>query len=359
MHTHSFANTSTTILLAVTAAAGCSSLPETSPSADAVRVLAAEDSTAHDAAVPVGQGLIIPAYIDPSDITAWTIIKEGAADMRAGISRAHKDYWVAVNSDHSGPYTTRTQWMNAAEVWDPVRNNGGAIFGYVHTTTTTTGPYFRPIATVEREIDSWVSGYPVIDGIWIDEFYPRFEIAADAPGDGSAAAPPLLLFPNGPDAAPTDRSFITAAGTLNTSVQVKPAGGYYDQLTSYIHTRYPNLRIIGNAGGKLYSDQLLYKNLVDVLCSFEETYAVASADNWAALNRQDPTAGLDAGLDAGTHSELALIHTNAVNMAGAVAEGFLHGYTHVYTTDRMLDANIWGGIPPYFTSEVTFVANLP
>jgi hypothetical protein len=295
---------------------------------------------------PVGKGVIIPAYIGLDDSTTWKILEEGAAVLRDGSSSSHKDYWVAVNSDRNGPFIKEADWNRAKAVWDPIRANGGRIFGYVHTLVNPDSEQFRVLTDVKADITAWVAGYPNIDGIWLDEFYPRYEIA---PKDGARAT-----FPNGEAAAPTDRRFLNPDNTFNAQ-QVNPVGGYYDQLVQWIRTTYPQLRIIGNAGGQFYSNQVRYGDLVDVLVSFEETLARATGSDifgapnevWGNLNRQNP----------GKIGQLALIHSNGANLADAVNQSFARGYTHVYTTDRVLNANIWGGIPPYLTTELQLVAS--
>jgi len=288
------------------------------------------------ATTATGRGMIVPAYVALGDVSTWNILRENAATVTSG---AHpKDYWVVANGPSNGPFTT------GAAVWDPLRAAGGVVIGYVHTCTTPTGPTFRPLADVEAEIAAWVAGYPGIGGIWLDEFYPRYEIAG---ADGVAAT-----FPNGQALAPTDRSFLNADGTFNAK-QVVPAGGYYDQLTSWIHGHYPGLKIIGNAGGQFYSNQINYTDLVDITCSFEQTYSYAAnapTNDWANLNRQNTTT---------THAQLALIHTNTTDLAGAVSQAFAHGYQYVHTTSRALSDNLWGGIPPYFTSEAQLIGDLP
>ena len=287
-------------------------------------------------------GMIIPAYLPLTDTTSWQILAEDAAIMRDGTNANYKDYWVTVNSGNNGPFSSPADWATAAARFDPIRANSGKIFGYVHTTTTPTSGIYRPLIgmnSVEADITAWVTGYPNIDGIWIDEFYPRYEIAT---GDDDRAT-----FPNGPDFAPTDRSFVNPDGTINPNVQVNPAGGYYWQLTDWIHRTYPNLRIIGNAGGWFYSNQVNYGSLVDVDCSFEQTYENASMNGWGNLNRQP----------GNTAAQLALIHTNSNDLNGAIDQAISHGYTHFYTTNGVLTNNIWGALPPYFTSEVQYIAN--
>jgi hypothetical protein len=394
MRTHSHEFLSITTLLAALAA-GCSLPPELGTSAPSGRLFTsvdpsgddsnagddtgdltsddadagdptgddadAADPTGDDATDPVttpigavlagGTGLIIPAYlaIDGTQQDSWTAIAAGAATLLNGTS-TYKDYWVAVTAGASGEKKQDVDWMAAKAAWDPVRANGGKIFGYVHTGQTPTSLLFRPIVDVEADIVSWVAGYPNIDGIWIDEFYPRHEIADDV-------GPPTIMFPNGRMAAPPpgNPSYVSPDGGLNPAVNIDPAGGYYATLRDFIRNTYSNLKIIGNAGGKLWSNQQDYAKLVDVICTFEQTYQSAAANNWKNLQRQN---------DASPYSELALIHTNPNDMAGALQKAFAFGYTHAYTTDvpyEIGDAgqNVWGALPSYFADEVSTVAGPP
>ena len=292
-----------------------------------------------------GKGMIIPAYISLDDASDWNILKEGAAVMANGTNPAMRDYWIVANSGQNGPFSNATDWANAATVWNPIRANGGKVMGYVHTCLQPGGPYFRPLSTVEAEITTWVQGYPDLDGIWLDEFYPRFELA-----DNDGATGPD--YPNGTALAPADRGFVNSLNQFNGQ-QVNPAGGYYDQLMSWIRATYPNLRIIANAGGAFYSNQLQYANLPDVLVSFEQNFSVAAnspTNDWAGLNRQVPNS---------QSGQLALIHRNDSSLATAVDQAFAHGFSHVYTTNRLLENNVWGGLPPYLTSEIQYIANHP
>lgn len=290
------------------------------------------------------KGMIIPAYLPLTDTANWQVLAEDAAYMRDGTNANYKDYWVVVNSANNGPFSTSADWTTAATKFNPIRANAGKIFGYVHTCTTPTSTTYRTLASVEADITAWVTGYSNLDGIWLDEYYPRFEVAGTASG-------PSPTFPNGTALAPYDLSFVNPDGTwVGSYPQIDPSGGYYSQLTGWIRSTYPKLRIIGNAGGWFYSNQINYTDIVDVTCSFEQTldYASAPSSTWTQLNRQNT---------ATTKKQLALIHTNSTNLAGAIDQSISHGYTHFYTTDRILTNNIWGGLPPYFTTEVQYIAN--
>jgi hypothetical protein len=168
------------------------------------------------------------------------VLKEGAADMQASTRKFYKDYWVLVNSADNGTFLNQYDWVKPKAVWDPIRGEGGRIFGYVHTVQSSdasipAGRLYRDLKTVKSGITSWVNGYPDLDGIWINEFYPRFEIAQ--PEAGTSLVYPRD-YPNGAENAPTDTGFINEQGQFNR-VQVNPAGGYYSQLTTWIRKTYP------------------------------------------------------------------------------------------------------------------------
>ena len=287
-------------------------------------------------------GMIVPAYLPLTDAGDWNVLKEDAAIFANGSSPTYHDFWVVVSGSSNGPFTAAADWTAAARVWDPIKVNHGALFGYVHTLVTPTGTTFRPLADVKNDIVAWTQGYSHLDGIWIDEFFPRYEIAGPT---GSVAT-----FPNGQALAPTDRSFLNPDGTFNGN-QVNPVGGYYSQLTTWIHATFPSLKTIGNAGGDFYSNQVKYGGLVNVTCSFEQTYATAAntpTNNWAGL-------AIQAGTEANAHA--ALVYANSTDLNGAIDQSIAHGYEYFYTTDRTLGTNVWGGLPPYFTTEVNVVAN--
>src|SRR5262249_20169789 len=141
-------------------------------------------------------------------------------------------------------------------------------------------------------------------------------------------------------------------GSFNGN-QVDPTGGYYDQLTGWIYCHYPHLLVVANPGGHFYSNQTNYINLVDVCCTFENSYSVAAnspANDWSGVNVQLVTTNAD---------QAALIYGNSSDLGGAIDEAISHGYNLFYTTSLSPAGNVWGGLPPYFTSEVNYVANHP
>ena len=287
-------------------------------------------------------GLIIPAYLTLSDTNNWNALRDGAASLQSGSSSTYKDYVVVVTGPNSGPFTNQIDWTIATSLWDPIYANGGLLVGYVHTLQSPTGDLFRPLASVEADITAWVNSYSNLGGIFLDEYYPRFEVAG--PSDSYAT------FPNGTNLAPTNLNFINPDGSFNGN-QVDPTGGYYYQLISWINSQYPGLVVVANPGGHFYSNQTNYINLVNVCCTFENSYSVAAnspSNDWTGLNVQSVTTNA---------AQAALIYGNSSDVSGAIDQAISHGYKLFYTTDLTTASNVWGGLPSYFSSEVNYVAN--
>lgn len=287
----------------------------------------------------VTEGMIIPAYISLSENDSWNILAYGANLMKAN-KNSKKDYFVTVNSENNGPFSKASDWDLAAVKFDAIRNNGGRIFGYVHTCDDAiNNPLkFRTIESVEADIKAWVDGYPQLDGIWLDEFYPRYEIASNTDTKPT--------YPNGKKYAPNQTDIYNA--DWDYWYPLNPAGGYYDQLCSWIRKTYPTLRIIGNAGGDLWSNQLDYGYLVDILVVFEQTYSEAVNGNWAKLHSAN---------QGHADKKLSLIHGNSVDLYGSIKASFDNNMSHVYVTDRIYSNNVWGGLPSYFYTEIEQMGN--
>lgn len=243
---------------------------------------------------------------------------------------------------------------------------------------------YRNLDDVKADIETWITKcqeYGVtLDGIWIDEFYPRYEIATESPANGDWRD--VYPFPNdilnAPDQVKYNNGLLSKEKWGN--VQIDPKGGYYDNLCQFIHGK--GLGIIGNAGGDLVNNQLKYEELVDILVRFEKSYAVAEhgedgkSANWAGLRmRYDYPREAD---------HLALIHGAELQpealekvIDAAVDNNF--GYVYViqkpyqdYNNEgKLKNTNLWGSkaagypstnghgmdsIPDYFTKELEYIA---
>lgn len=216
----------------------------------------------------------------------WSQLATGAATLSA----KSKDFWVAVNGPSNGP--NGIDWDKARAVWDPIRKAGGRIFGYIHTCQPEivikdaagqrVDDYwlFRDLEALAAEVDTWVAGYPALDGIWLDEFYPRYEMF-DAmpdpdPNDPSQPRPPSFRQTNH-CYLPRDTGYLRAADNVYLPGHpIDPSDGFYATLTGWIKDHYDQkLLIIGNAGGTLFTNQFHYGSLVDLLVGVEREYRIA------------------------------------------------------------------------------------
>lgn len=360
------------------------------PRGDRSACLTSVPNTVSSARRPIAasQGMIVPAYLPVTGVRTdkwdllrflnwpkpvllhgrWQVEAEGTALFELTneeyewlrLARAARemsaqglDFWVVVSGPNSGPLTSPADLPIASRVWGDIREQGGRIFGYVHTCKRPgETAEFIAIDEVTKQIKTWVTHYNDLDGIWLDEFYPRYELFdVDSAGVRAPAAcnaevmPPS--YPNGACSSPVDRGFLLANGCYNPAVQINPEGGYYHTLTGRIRAEFPWLRIIGNAGGRLYSNQLSYAKLVDVLVSYENSFAHAQ-QNWSNLKRQD----------ANVKYEAALFHsTDLADMPSAIEHVLDYGYTHVYTTDQLHSSggNVWGKVSGHLANETTYL----
>jgi hypothetical protein len=291
------------------------------------------------------RGIVIPAYVTPDVTTEWTLLEQGAVAMGGA-----GDYYVVVAGGDKGPPDAKG-FDDFRPQWDAIRKAGGRIFGYIHPCIdclkdeAVRTAQFEPLSKLEADVASWVRGYPELDGIWIDEFYPQYELKK--PGSTANGG-----FWNGPQNAPSERCFENVDGKVHASADVEPTGGYFDQLTKSIRGNHPQLRIIGNVGTRLISNLELYGNLVDVLVSFEQSIGTAKANDWK---------GLTPPLAKVKRPQLALIHEALTidEMTRSVQEVFKLGYTHVYATDGLYSGNAWGHVTPYLLKEVAAITGKP
>jgi hypothetical protein len=301
-------------------------------------------------------GLIIPLYIDPnaskvavgrfsdpvsgtllnagteySGLTIWNIAAEGAIALKNNNSLKYKDYWVIANGPSNGPFQAPLNTTVKA-AFDKVRDNGGKIFGYVHTRQAPISPLLVDLGSVKGNVAAWVKAYPSLDGVFIDEFSPLHEVDGTNPHHYSPTDPNPMA--NG---------------------QINPAGGYYYQLTQWIKTTYPQLKIITNPGGRVHSNQYLWNNLGSVVCSYENTLENAKGNgNWYAP--QQPWGNLARETTFTTVPQCALIHSNTTHLTEAIQQAKRYGYQYVFTTQASMADNTWGIMPAYFSSEVQHAA---
>jgi hypothetical protein len=305
-------------------------------------------------------GLIVPLYIDPtapaayagrysdpftgvlknagttsSGAALWGIAASGAATIKNAASGRYKDYWVIANGPSNGPFPSPLN-TTVKTVFDKVRTNNGKLFGYIHSLqNAATSNLFISLPTVKGYVTAWVNSYPNLDGIFIDEYAPRPEV------DGT----------NPVGYRPTNLKAMANG-------QINPAGGYYDQLTKWIKTTYPKLKIITNPGGRVYSNQYLWNNLGSVVCSYENTLNHAQSFNeWYAIKQ--PWGNLLRESVFTSVPQCALIHSNTTGLNGAIDQVAGYGYQYFFTVEASLFDNTWGIMPSYFSSQVQYVSSKP
>lgn len=312
--------------------------------------------------VALADGLIIPMYVDPAAPTAfigrysnpatgqlvhsgakadgtyytgmdlWGIVASNAVLIKKNKSGRFRDYFVIANGPSSGPFAIPFNNL-VTTAFTKVRNQGGKIFGYVHTMATPTSQTFRSLSSVEADITTWAAGYAHMDGFFIDEFYPYYEVNGANPG----------FCPTNPNPGPNG--------------QISPAGGYYATLTGWIRAHYPTAKIIVNPGGRVYSNQYTWNNLADVSCTFEDSLANASGDNAWYAPPGTPWGNLARESTYTTAPQAALIHTNTTDLAGAINNALAFGYKYVYAVEATPNYdNTWGIMPSYFTTEIQNMA---
>lgn len=297
-----------------------------------------------------GRGVIIPAYL-PADSSEWQRIT-GARSSLTERTESRTDYWVVLNGPNNGPPETDAEWKAAEKNWTNVIGTDGArAFGYVHACPEgkcLKSSVLRSQGDILQSIADWVCNYPKLSGIWLDEFYPQYELTTEI---NPKALVPQLDNAHVQTVAPIDRCFINYDGTYNDTAQILPDGGYFDQLIGLIHANFPGLKIIGNVGARLFTNLDEYGKIVDVLVSYEHSYdQVLSGEN--ALKTVP-----------GVKKQLALIHgTSDTQYEAAIDRAFRAGFSHVWATDQKYvdtNSNPYGSAPSYIEREVNYVFNPP
>jgi hypothetical protein len=171
---------------------------------------------------------------------------------------------------------------------------GGHVLGYVAT-----GYGTKSSATVQNEIASWYSWYPSIDGIFLDE-------QANTPG-----VEPLYQ-------------------------------GYYN----FVKGEKSTALIVGNPGTSTLESYLVYNGnrVTDVLCIFEDSTPFGSwtPPSWCSRYGKENFYTLQIAC-APSSWQSATDHAAAQNIGW------------IYSTDRTLSSNPWGGISSYFPSQCSYI----
>jgi hypothetical protein len=305
------------------------------------------------------RGMIIPAYLPASAGAGWDALVKARDAMRVVPADLVDDFWVVISGSTKGAPTADSPFAE----WHEVQKHGAKLFGYVHScknpdpsdagvkadaATVHVCERLRGRDEVEDDVELWKSSIQdwnkenpkqqiTLSGIWVDEFYPKFE--------------------------GTEPEHVGRPTATTTGDQRDPSGHYFDQLVESIRATDSSWQVIGNAGGPLPSNLLRYAELLDVVCSFEADISQVE---------YQPERGDDVGRPGMTlqalrprYGQLALVHGNQSRMAEVVRRAFDEGYSHVYTTSltHSIDLpeggtalnNVWGDVPSYLEAQAALV----
>lgn len=233
--------------------------------------------------LPIYKELLVPAYFDPTDHpTLWGQLNTAAA--------AGKSVVTAIANVNDGPGAS--QRADFTSVIGALQAVGGKVLGYILSGTGT-----RDIALMKADVDNWLSWYPTLDGIFVDEM----SVDANA-----------------------------------THIQL------YEDIYAYIKGKDADLRVVSNPGTNGVE---AYMNGTDVMVIFEDTYANLASYAQDAWNAKYPP-------DA--FAMLVTTCTEADMNAALPTVSSMRAHSCYFTDDT--GSNPWDTMPSYWTNEVAAVS---
>jgi hypothetical protein len=230
-------------------------------------------------------GFLVPAYFYPSGAgnTLWEALNSAAPRVPL----------TAILNPNSGPGSSSDS--NYRRATTALRNAGGRLIGYVHTSYTA-----RPINDVKDEVDRYLSFYSV-DGFFVDEMDNR-----DLP-DSYA---------------------------------------YYSDLYQFIKGKNAGFVVVGNPGTTT-QEEYLTRPCVDTLVTYEHNtgYDTYVPDRWTTNYPANRFAHLPYAVSS------AATMTNYIHLARARNVGL------IFVTDDVLP-NPWDTLPAYWGAEVSLLQEL-
>ena len=226
--------------------------------------------------------ILIPAYFDPTDSPKlWTQLNNAANSKEI----------VAIANPNNGP--GKKQQESYASAINALKTNGGKTVGYILS-----GYGKRGIDLMKKDIDNWLTWYPGIDGIFVDEM-----------------------------------SNTNKADHINL----------YQDIFNYIKGKNTNLRVIGNPGINTLE---AYMPTVDTVIIYEDTQANFKSYKQDAWNLR---------YDASRFGMLFYNATEAdMNSLGATIDT-MHVGSRYCTNDKL--NNPWDSLPVYFDALISSWAN--
>lgn len=227
--------------------------------------------------------VLVPAYFYPSPGSAWDALNQAAQRVPL----------MAIMNPNNGPSTSRNP--DYARAVEALRNAGGSVIGYVHTSYTS-----RSLAAVKTDVDRYDAFY-TIDGVFVDEMTNDSEAAHLA---------------------------------------------YYEELYNYIKAKRRSYAVVGNPGINSL-ERYLVRPVADALVTFESNsgYPQYAPDPWTGT--RDPSAFSHLCYAVAAPDTM----TNFIQLAVARNAGL------IYVTDD-LGNNPWDTLPTYWWLEVGLVEEL-
>jgi hypothetical protein len=226
--------------------------------------------------------ILVPAYFDPSDSTGWTTLISSVSTQ--------VPITAIMNPDNGPVKTVDSSYTSAISQF---QSAGGMVVGYVYTSNGS-----RSISTVEKNIATYESEYPNINGIFLDEM-------------------------------------------ANTSSELS----YYKTLYTYIKSENSKWQVIGNPGTDTLSTYLSpTPAAADELVTFENGsgYSTYTPPAWESSYNTSSFANIVYGVSGASamESDLSLA---ATDHAG-----------NIYFSDAT-GSNPYSALPSYWTQEVAAV----
>jgi hypothetical protein len=225
--------------------------------------------------------ILVPAYFDPSSTAYWNT-------LTASVS-AEVPITAIMNPDNGPTASVDSAYTAAIASFEAA---GGKVVGYIYTTDGK-----RALSAAEKDVATYKSEYPNIDGIFVDEM-----------------------------------------ATSNTKLS------YYTSLYSYIKTENPNWQVIGNPGTNTLSTYLSAPPAADMLVTFENGsgYSSYSPSTWESSYNASSFANIVYGVSGAAAMQTDLSQA-AIDHAG-----------NVYFSDAA-GSNPYDTLPTYWSQEVAAV----
>jgi hypothetical protein len=229
--------------------------------------------------------LLVPAYFDPSTTTGWnTLISSVSPQVPI----------TAIMNPNSGPVATVDPAYTSAIT--NFESAGGEVVAYIHTTNGS-----RSLSSVEKDVATYESEYPNIQGFFVDEM-------------------------------------ANTASKLN----------YYKNLYTYIKSQNSTLQVIGNPGTSTLSTYLSpTPAAANELVTFENNtgYSTYTPSSWQS------------SYNASSFANIVYAVPDVATMQSDLSLAITDRAANVYFTD-LSGTNPYASLPSYWSAETAAVSRI-